>query len=192
MNDYSDLLLYLISAAILLYAIWLVVPILFGLPYVPTQPRRIRQALTLAQVRPGEVVYDLGAGDGRVLIAAAQEFGARAVGIEISPLHCLVTWLRILRHGLGKQVTLRMQNLYAADLSDADVVFAYMTSRQAARLRPFLQRALRPGTRVVTVAFDLDGWQPDEMDNIGLVFLYRMPPHAGGVGTFLEKKYIGG
>src|SRR5450759_272917 len=79
---------------IILVASWLVIPILAGLPWRPTSPERIRKALHMAQVLPGEHVYDLGSGDGRVLLVAASEFGALATGIEISWLHCLLSrWL---------------------------------------------------------------------------------------------------
>jgi SAM-dependent methyltransferase len=181
----------LIGIAVLLavlYGLWLLVPILSGLPWRPTETKRIRRALELARVQPGERVYDLGSGDGRVLLMAAREFGAYATGIEISPVHCLVArWMAQSQH-LSERVSIRQSDFFKADLSDADVVFAYMTSREARRLRPHLEKQLRPGARVVTISFDFDGWQPDAYDNEGLIFLYEMPPTPGSVTTFLEKQ----
>ena len=76
------------------------------------------------------------------------------------------------------------------ELKDADVVFAYMTSRQAARLRPCLESQLKPGARVVTISFDLEGWQPEDMDDRNLIFLYKMPPKSGDISSFLLQKLI--
>lgn len=171
----------------LLYAVWLLAPILYGLPWVPTGHARARKALELAQLRPGEVLYDLGAGDGRVLLLAAREFGARAIGVELSPFHCLLAAWLARRSRLETQVTIRREDFFKTDLRDADVVFAFMTSRQAARLRTHLERQLRPGARVVTVSFDLDGWQPAAIDQENLLFLYIMPPTPGGVASYLAQ-----
>src|SRR5512146_2837964 len=177
---------FLIVAFVILYALWLVVPFIAGLPWYAARPARIRKALQLAQVRPGEVVYDLGAGDGRVLIMAAREFGARAVGIEISPVHCLVAWLAARTNGVADKVSIRLGNFYTTRMADADVVFAYMTSKEAPRIRTHLERQMRPGARLVTISFDFDCWQPDDFDNQDLIFLYKMPPTPGNLSTFLE------
>jgi SAM-dependent methyltransferase len=143
--------LIVLGAVVLsLYGLWSLVPILAGLPWRPTALERIRRALELAQVRPGEVIYDLGAGDGRVLVLAAREFQARAVGVEISPLHCLVSWLYARINRVSGLVSIRRADFYSADLSGADVVFAYMTSLQVARLRPHLESQLNAGARVGT------------------------------------------
>jgi SAM-dependent methyltransferase len=172
---------------ILAAALWLIVPLVTGLPWVPTRERRIHKALQLADVKPGDVLYDLGAGDGRVLLAAARDFGARAIGIEISPVHCLIAWLRARLSGVGRKVTIRWGSFYNADYSDADVVFAYMTMGQAARLRPHLESRLKPGARIVTISSDLDGWEPEKIDQNDLVFLYRMPPTPGDIASFFTK-----
>jgi cyclopropane fatty-acyl-phospholipid synthase-like methyltransferase len=81
---------------LLVSALWLLVPALYGVPWVPTREARIRKALQLAKLQPGESLYDLGAGDGRVLLIAAKEFDAQAVGIEIGPVQCALGWMRIL------------------------------------------------------------------------------------------------
>jgi SAM-dependent methyltransferase len=193
MNETLWLIAYFLLAAFTIgFGLWLVVPFVSGLPWFPTHEGRVRKALKLAQVQPGEVVYDLGAGDGRVLILAAREFGARAVGIEISPVHCLVAWVKARLAGVGRQVKVRLGNFYTADLADADVVFAYMTSSQAPRLRPYLESHLRRGARVVTISFDFEGWQPTAFDKDALIFLYCMPPEAGNLSTFLTQQALGG
>jgi len=154
---------------------------------VPSGDRRIRKALELADLRPGEIFYDLGCGDGRVLIAAARQFGARAIGIEISPLHCLVARVRAQAAGVGRQVTIRWGNFYRADLGDADVVYQFGHSHFAERLRVQLERQLKAGARMVSINVDLPGWQPAAVDREDLVFLYRMPPTPGDLASFLMQ-----
>jgi SAM-dependent methyltransferase len=186
----SNLATLIILIVAFLCGVWLIIPYLYGLPWVPTGSQRIRRALDLAQLRPGEIFYDLGAGDGRVLIVAAREYKAQAVGIEISAGLCLAAWVRSLFAHLSSQVTIKQGNFYKTDLRGADVVFAYMTSNQTRRLMPCLESQLKPGARVVTVSFDLEGWQPDALDDQNLVFLYKMPPTSGDVSSFLLQKLI--
>jgi len=164
---------------LLVSVVWLVVPALYGVPWVPTREARIRRALQLAKLQPGESLYDLGAGDGRVLLMAAKEFGAQAVGIEIGPVQCALGWLRIWmsRHrphkGSRHRARLRCGNFYKVDLHDADVVFVYLTSSQTSRLAEKLAKELRPGARVVSIAADFPGWQPSQVDREYLIFLYQ-------------------
>ncbi|MGC8856949.1 MAG: SAM-dependent methyltransferase [Anaerolineae bacterium] len=159
--------------------LWLLVPAWYGTPFVPTRPERIRAALRLAQLKPGETLYDLGAGDGRVLLLAVKEFGAQAVGIEVGPLQ----WARgrgnLWFNGIRRGVRLERGDFWQADLSAADVVFVYLTAAQMPRLQKKLAAELRPGARVVTVAADLPGWQPMALDERYLLFLYVMPPQHG-------------
>ena len=161
---------------LLISGLWLIVPALYGLPWVPTREKRIRKALELAKLQLGETLYDLGAGDGRVLVMAAKEFDARAVGIEIGPVQCLIGWLRILFSGCRTRVRMRCGDFYKADISDADVVFVYATSSQTSKLLPLLERGLCPGARVVSIAADFPGWLPTHVDREMLIFLYEMPP----------------
>ncbi len=173
---------------LILVGLWVAVPILSGLPWRPTSAGRIRQALQLVNLQPGELFYDLGAGDGRVLLAAAG-FGARVVGVEISPVHCLVIWLAARMRGLGSQITVRCADFNRTTLADADVVFAYMTAGPAERLRPRLEAQLRPGSRVVTVSFSFKGWKPVAYDPETLVFVYHMPPEPGGLEAYLQERW---
>ena len=172
---------------LLISGLWLLVPALYGLPWVPTREKRIRKALELADLRPDETLYDLGAGDGRVLVMAAREFGSQAIGIEIGPIQCLVGWLRILFSGSRTKAQMRCGDFYKADISDADVVFVYATSSQTFKLLPLLERELRPGVRVVSIAADFSGWLPTHVDREMLIFLYEMPPqHQTG---YNEEKH---
>jgi len=175
-------------AIVILLGIWIFVPILYGVPWRPTAEGRIRQALALADLKPDEIIYDLGAGDGRVLILAAREFGARGVGIEIGPVQVMLTRLMAVLNGVSSQVRVRRGDFRQADLHEADVVFAYLTSDQALRLQKQLEAQLRNGARVVTISFDFPGWQPEAFERNDLIFLYRMPPPKGDLISFLERQ----
>jgi cyclopropane fatty-acyl-phospholipid synthase-like methyltransferase len=158
---------------LLIAGLYILVPPFFGPPSVPTRHERIRKALQLANLQPGEVLYDLGAGDGRVLVIAVKEFGAQAVGVEIGPVQCAISWGKALWNGIGPKVRIEARNFYRADLGSADVVFAYLTSDEAGRLQEKLKKELKDGARVVTVAFNFPGWEPDVFDRENLIYLYR-------------------
>jgi len=168
--------------------LWVFVPAFYGLPPIPTRRDRIRKALKLVNLQPNEILYDLGAGDGRVLLMAAREFDARAVGIEIGPVQCAIIWLRAVASGFGSKIKVKWGNYLKADLSDADVVFIYATSKEVIRLAPYLEAQLKPGTSVVSISADFPDWQPATMDDRDLIFVYEMPPIYGSVTTYLLKK----
>lgn len=158
---------------ILLALLWILVPAIYGLPPVSTRRERIRRALELADLRPGERFYDLGSGHGRVLVMAAKEFGVSAVGVEIGPVQCAVSLINALWNGVSSKVRIEMGNFYQADLGRADVVFAYLTSGYAVRLQEKLERELQSGARIVTISFDLPGWKPEFFDRENLIFVYK-------------------
>lgn len=132
-----------------------------GAPYVPTPEHIVLQMLELADVSSEDVVYDLGSGDGRIVIAAARDFGARGVGIEID--HELIKQARQNAEaaGVADRVEFRQGDLFETDLSDATVVTLYLWPDMNNRLRPKLQAELDPGDRVVSHSFDIDGWTSD-------------------------------
>ncbi len=153
--------------------LWVLVPAIYGLPPVSTKSERIRKALELANLQPGEQFYDLGSGHGRAVIMAARDFGAQAVGIEIGPVQCAISRLNAIWSGVSSHVRIKAGNFYRTDLSNADVIFAYLTSKYAIRLQEKFERELKSGARVVTVSFDLPGWQPAFFDRENLLFLYK-------------------
>jgi precorrin-6B methylase 2 len=182
------LLVYGISLLLfILILLWILIPALYGLPPVPTKPERIRKALKLANLQPNEVLYDLGAGDGRVLLMAAREFGARAVGIEVGPIQCALIWLRAVASGLGNQIQVRWSNFYTVDLHGADVVFIYATSKEIIKLATSLEERLRKGARVVSISADFPDWEPSAFDHLELIFVYEMPPVKGNIATYLAR-----
>lgn len=182
-------LIYALSLLLfILVLLWILIPALYGLPPVPTNPERIRKALKLANLQPNEVLYDLGAGDGRVLLIAAREFGAKAVGVEVGPIQCALIWLRVISSGFGKQIKVKWENFYRADLHDADVIFVYATSKEVMKLAPHLEKQLRKGTRLVSISADFPEWEPSAMDEHKLIFVYEMPPTTGNIASYMMKK----
>ena len=179
---------YLGALVTVLLGSWVIVPALTGLPWVPTHEKRIHRALEMANIQPGETLYDLGAGDGRVLIKGAKEFGARGIGIEISPLHCLQAQIRAVFTGVKGQVSIRWGNFYKSQLVDADVIFIYATSSQGERIGKMLKNQLRDGARVVSVSADIPNWMPSNVDISDLIFLYTMPPETGDLTSYLTKQ----
>lgn len=172
----------------ILALLWILVPALYGLPPVPTKPERIRKALKLANLQSDEVLYDLGAGDGRVLLIAARDFGAKAIGIEIGPIQCALIWLRAVASGFGNQIQVRWANFYKADLRDADIVFVYATSQEVVKLAPHLEKQLKKGARVISISADFPEWEPSAFDERELIFVYEMPPTRGSIMSYLMKK----
>lgn len=181
-------LVYLGAILVLIYGVWLIVPFFYKLPWVPTDKARARKALKMAKLQPGEVFYDLGAGDGRILLLAAEEFGAKAIGVEASPLQYLVASARGFFSGTKPKIQVRRENFYKADFSDADVLFAYMTPDHAIRFQDKFVTQLKPGARVVMIAFDFPHWMPKAVDQDDLIFMYEMPPQEGGLTAYLLQR----
>jgi predicted RNA methylase len=133
--------------------------------------------LQLADVKPGELVVDLGAGDGRFLITAAREFGARSIGYELSLLPYVVAKLRVWLAGLDGQVKIVYRDFYRASLSPADVVTCFLTPRAMRKLEPKFTAELNRGSRVISYAFKLPSIEPLSVDKpyarATPIFLYR-------------------
>lgn len=180
-----DLLSILFLVIVLL---WFLVPVIYGRPSIATKPERIRKALQLANLLPDETLYDLGAANGRVLLIATREFGARAVGIEAGLVQCAWIRLRVAASRLGDQIQVGWENPYEADLHEANVVFVYATSREIGKLAPYLEGQMKPGARLVSISADFPDWEPAAFDDRDLIFIYEMPPTAGSLTTYMLKK----
>ena len=120
--------------------------------------------MTLAGVGPRDVVYDLGCGDGRIVIAAARKYGARGVGIDIDPALVERARMNARQAGVESLVTFRVQDAMTVDLSDATVVTLYLLAASNVKLRPVLEKTLRPGARIVAHNYPIGDWEPDKVD----------------------------
>src|SRR5215471_9760021 len=148
-------------------------------PFVSSPARVVDRMLQLANVKPGETVFDLGSGDGRILIAAVKNYKAKAVGIEISPKLASMAKERIQKEGIASEAHVIEGDLLQADLTGADVVAIYLATSLNAQLRPRLEKYLKPGARVVSHDYAVPGWKPtksEELDNKHLIYVYEMPP----------------
>lgn len=145
--------------------------------YVPSPHNVVRAMLRLAKVRPGDVVYDLGSGDGRIPIAAARDFGARGVGIDIDPKLVGEAEANARKAGVADRVVFRNEDLFEADFRDADVVTLFLQRDLNLRLRPRLLAELAPGTRIVSYWHDMGDWKPERRVRAGdaWVYLWTVP-----------------
>jgi SAM-dependent methyltransferase len=133
-------------------------------PYSPTPIDVVERMLKFAGVGPGDVVYDLGCGDGRIVIEAALKFGARGVGIDIDPALIARAQANAKQAGVESRVTFRLQDAMTVDVSDATVVTLYLLAASNVKLRPILTRDLRAGSRIVAHNYPIGDWEPDLVD----------------------------
>ena len=136
-------------------------------PYVPTPQHMVRRMLELADVGEDDIVYDLGSGDGRIVIMAAKEFGARGVGVEIDRDLVKRARFKARQAGVSDRVEFRQGDLFEAEIDEATVVALYLWPHMNARLRPKLQSELTSGARVVSYDFGINGWEADTVATFG-------------------------
>jgi cyclopropane fatty-acyl-phospholipid synthase-like methyltransferase len=141
-------------------------------PYVTTPHPVVHAMLKLAHTRKGDVVYDLGCGDGRIVIAAAKQYGARGVGVDINPERIQEARENARREGVESLVQFKEQNVYDVDLRAATLVTLYMLPEINRKLLPKLQRELKSGTRIVSHTFDMGEWKPTRTQNMDGEQLY--------------------
>ncbi len=149
-------------------------------PYVPTPQPVVDAMLQLAQVNSNDVIYDLGSGDGRIPITAAQRFGIRSVGVDINPQRVQEANANAQKAGVTNRVEFRQQDLFETDLRNATVVTLYLLPDVNLKLRPKLLRELRPGTRIVSHAFDMGDWQPQQVQQVDgkTIYLWVVPENV--------------
>jgi len=138
---------------------------MFIAPYVPSPLPVIQHMLKLADLKAGEVLFDLGAGDGRTVIMAAKSFGARAVGVELREDLAKKALSTIHDNGLADRVTIVNGDMFSVQLTSADVVFLYLTTSANEKIRPKLETELRKGVRVVSHDYEIVGWRPLKVEN---------------------------
>lgn len=146
--------------------------------YVPTPHEIVDRMLVTARVRPGDVVYDLGCGDGRMVIAAAKKYGTRGVGVDLDPARIREARANAKREGVESLVTFKVEDMFQTDIREATVVLLYLLPELNRRLKPKLFAELRPGARVVSHDWDMGrDWPPDEYVKLGGdgIYLWIMP-----------------
>jgi len=145
--------------------------------YVPTPHEVVEDMLRLANVGKGDVLYDLGSGDGRIAIAAAKKYGIRAVGIDIDPERIKEATANAKKAGVEKLVTFRQEDLFKADFREATVITLYLLPDLNVKLRPKLWAEMKPGTRIVSHQFDMGTWKPEKRleSNGRTVYFWTVP-----------------
>ena len=145
--------------------------------FVPSPEEVVEAMLRLAEVKPDDIVYDLGSGDGRIPIAAARRFGARGVGIDLDPKLVALASRTAQEAGVADRVKFIEADIFEADISNATVVTLYLLTSINERLRPKLLKELRPGTRVVSHQFRMGDWEPEREVVVDYrpLFLWRVP-----------------
>lgn len=158
---------------------------MFIAPFVPSPVQVIRQMLVLADLRAGEVFFDLGAGDGRTVVMAAKEYGASAVGVELREDLAKKALSTIYEQSLQDRITLVNGDMFNVDLTSADVVFLYLTTSANEKVKPKLENELKRGSRIISHDYEIVGWKPVKVINfcenqtLGFpshtIYLYKIP-----------------
>ncbi len=162
--------------ATLIYISTMVVFFITKVPFISTPKKVQEKMLELAKIGLKDIVYDLGCGSGRLLILADKRYQARALGFEISPWPYFLVRLNIFLK--KSQAKVSFKNFFKADLSKADVIFCYLMPEVNQKLRPKLEKELRPGTRVISYAFSFHGWKPKMVSpklgsNLASIYVYQ-------------------
>ena len=158
---------------------------MFIAPFVPSPKSVVEYMLKLADLKAGEVLFDMGSGDGRTVIMAAKTFGARGVGIELREDLAKKALATIQENGIEDKVTIMNSSMFDVNLSSADVVYLYLTTSANEKIRPKLESDLKKGARVVSHDYEIIGWQPERVENFcenpqlgypsHTIYLYRKP-----------------
>ncbi len=150
-------------------------------PYVTSPQPVVEKMLEAARLKPGETLFDLGCGDGRILLSAAQRFGARAIGVELSPTLVKRARASVEAQGLQEQVRVVEGDMMQVDVSPAQVVALYLMTEANEQLRPKLEKELKPGARVVSLEFKIKGWKPARVEKFEshrhpyTIYVYELP-----------------
>lgn len=150
-----------------------IVPVFFGAPWHPTSRKDIHRALKLCDAQPGERLYDLGSGDGRVLKIAAKNFGMEATGLEIDPIKVWLSKQLLPKTEFSNRIKVLRKNVFEFNFQHADIVFIYMTHQALDQLFPKILDTLKPTATVICYRFCLRGIQPEKVTSDKKIFIYR-------------------
>lgn len=141
---------------------------------MPAKIDKIRRMLKMTDIRSGEVLYDLGSGDGRIVAEAARLYKTKAIGVEIDPIRVLISRLKLKFKKLDKYAKIKHANLFNVNLKDADVVTMYLLPKTVNQLKSKFKEELKRGTRIVSLQFPLKNWKPVKVDKENKIFVYRI------------------
>ena len=174
-NSIVLLFLFLLGA----YGVFVIWSWPIGAGWEPTARRKVRRMLEMSGAGPSDVVYDLGSGDGRILVEAAEACHSKAVGVEADPFRVLYSRLAVAAKNLEGQVKVKWGSFYRTDLSEATIVTVFLTQGTNQRLKSKLLSELKPGTKVVSYVWTFDGWTPASRDERNELSLYIIPGPEG-------------
>jgi SAM-dependent methyltransferase len=164
------------------FGIFMLGTLVVGAGWEPTSRRKVRKMLEMSGAGPADVVYDLGSGDGRVILEAAKTFHARAIGIEADPVRFLLSKLAVSLSRANGKVTVVWGNFFHIDLSGATIVTVFLSQGTNRKLESKLMSELRPGTRVVSYVWTFEDWIPRAKDDRDKLSLYVIPGRTGPEG----------
>ncbi len=170
----GTLISILAIGAALLLALMVIGPALFGSPWHPISRRDLKRALDFCEAQAGEHIVDLGSGDGRVLITAAEDYGLMGTGIEIDPIKVWLANLRVRFAGVQDKVTIVRANIFDYDYGKADILFIYLTHQAIDQLFPDIFEQLKPNAKILCYRFCIQGMTPDKVSADKTLFLYTL------------------
>lgn len=183
----KSFVLMLVISFVIFFKVSLAQEVDLDVPFVPTNYEVVDEMLRIADVGKDDILYDLGCGDGRIVVTAAKKYGARGVGFDIDPERIAESIENAKKENVTDRVQFIEQNLFEADFSEATVVTMYLLSSVNLEMRPKLFQQLKPGTRVVSHDFDMDDWEPDEQTEVGgneyyghSVYFWIIPANVAG------------
>lgn len=166
--------LTILAIVFIIYVLWKYWALSVGAGYDPAPMDKVNKMLVMAKVTSDDIVFDLGCGDGRILIAASKGFGARGVGIEIDPFRFLFAWLMVLVSGQLRRVKITFGNFFKSDIHDATVVMLFLYGPTNNKLKKKFRRELKPGTRIVSYVWEFDGWQAHDFLPEDRIYMYKI------------------
>ncbi len=165
-------LLLIIVAIAVLFVFWVIWTDIIGAGWEPTSKILVRKMLEIAEVNSEDILYDLGSGDGRIIIETARKYNANAVGIEADPLRYIWSKLMILLYGVNQKVKVIWGNFFNKDLTSATIVTLFLSSKANQQLKTKLQNELKPGTRIVSYYWTFHEWEPVKEDRKDKIYMY--------------------
>ena len=145
-----------------------------GAGFQPTSKKLVKKMLEMAEIGSNDVLYDLGSGDGRIVMEAVKSYGARAVGIEADPIRVLWSRMFLIFYGIQDKSKIKWGNFFNEDISEATVVTLFLSDKTNQKLKEKLVKELRPGTPVVSYVWTFDGWEPTKVNHLDRIYLYKI------------------